>query len=336
MKILKKGLTLLVILVFLLTGCGPSLKKENNQGNTKIRVVTTYKPATDIVLALGAKDKLVGVSDGGRKDPVMVKLDENWASKLAEVGSKKNGVNIEAIVALKPDVVILYPTKESDDTVKKLRGNKIKVISINPESIALLKEDIIKVGEAIGESENAKKLVDYYKENTDYVAKKIEGVKNKKTVYLAGANGILSTTSGDFYQHEMIEAAGGINVSSKLKGGWNDVSVEQLIAWNPEVIASVMYCKDGSPAQVMEKKELQSIRAIKDKKVYQIPSNIAPWDMPQPSSILAILWMSKTLYPEEFKDLDMQKTADDFYKKFYGKSFQELGGTLVGENSTKK
>lgn len=336
MKIFKKVLILLVALVFLLTGCASAVKKENNQGNNKIRVVTTYKPATDIVLALGAKDKLVGVSDGGKKDPVMVKLDENWASKLAEVGSKKNGVNIEQIVALKPDVVILYPTKESDDTVKKLAEHKIKVISINPESISLLKDDIIKVGEAIGESENAKKLVDYYKENTEYVAKKLQGIKDKKTVYLAGANGMLSTTSGDFYQHEMIEAAGGINVSAKLKGGWNDVSVEQLIAWNPEVITSVMYCKDGSPAQIMEKKELESIRAIKDKKVYQIPSNITPWDMPQPSSILAILWMSKTLYPEEFKDLDMQQAANDFYKKFYGKSFEELGGTLVGENNTKK
>lgn len=143
-------------------------------------MVTTYKPATDIVLALGGKDKLVGVSDGGKKDPVMVKLDENWASKLAEVGSKKNGVNMEQIVALKPDVVILYPTKESDDTVKKLTEHKIKVISINPESISLLKDDIIKVGEAIGESENAKKLVDYYKENTEYVAKKLQGIKDKK------------------------------------------------------------------------------------------------------------------------------------------------------------
>lgn len=120
MKIFKKGLILLAALMFFFTGCASALKKETNQGNNKIRVVTTYKPATDIVLALGGKDKLVGVSDGGKKDPVMVKLDESWASKLAEVGSKKNGVNMEQIVALKPDVVILYPTKESDDTVKKI------------------------------------------------------------------------------------------------------------------------------------------------------------------------------------------------------------------------
>ncbi|MGH4117281.1 ABC transporter substrate-binding protein [Clostridium sp.] len=338
MKIVKKSLALVISVIVLFTGCsGASTeKKENTKTNSSIRVVTTYKPATDIVLALGGKDKLVGGSDGAKEDPLLMKLDENLASKLAEVGSKKNGVNIEQIVSLKPDVVILYPTKESDDTMKKLADQNIKVISINPETIKLLKSDIIKVGEAIGEVENSKKLVTYYEDKIEDVAKKVSTIKDKKTVYLAGAHGILSTSSGDFLQHEIIESAGGIDVAAKLKGGWNDVSVEQVIAWNPEEIISVMYCPEGSPAEIMEKAELQTVSAIKNKKVHQIPSNIAPWDYPQPSSILAILWMSKTLYPEEFDDLDIHKVVNEFYSEFYGKSFDELGGTLLGEGNTKK
>ncbi len=338
MKIVKKSFILLVSMIVLLTGCSqsPTVKKEKEIKNTSIRIVTTYKPATDIVLALGGKDKLVGASDGAKKDPLLVNLDGELASKLVEVGSKKNGVNIEQIVALKPDVVILYPTKESDDTMKKLTEQNIKVISINPETIVSLESDIIKVGDAIGESENSKKLVAYYKSKIDEVSKTLTTVKDKKTVYLAGAHGVLSTCSGDFYQHEMIEAAGGIDVATKLKGGWNDVSVEQVIAWNPDVIASVMYCPEGSPTEIMGKVELQTVNAIKNKNVYRIPSNIAPWDMPQPSSILAIIWMSKTLYPEEFKDLSISKVVNEFYSDFYGKSFDDLGGALIGESNTQK
>lgn len=338
MKSAKKSVILFLALIILLAGCSKDSteKKENTKTNSSIRVVTTYKPATDIVLALGGKDKLVGVNDKGKTDPLLVKLDGNVASKLVEIGSKKNGINIEQIVALNPDVVILYPTKESDDTIKKLTAQNIKVISINPESIASLESDIIKVGDAIGESENSKKIVEYYKEKITEVTKKLTSVKNKKTVYLAGANGIFSTCSGDFYQHEMIEAAGGIDVAANLKGGWNDVSAEQVIAWNPEVIASVMYCPEGSTAKIMAKAELQTVTAIKNKQVYQIPSNIASWDMPQPSSILSILWMSKILYPEEFNDLDIHKVTNEFYKDFYGKSFDELGGTLFGESNAKK
>ncbi|WP_040211065.1 ABC transporter substrate-binding protein, partial [Clostridium polynesiense] len=203
-------------------------------------------------------------------------------------------------------------------------------------TIDSLQSEIIKVGDAIGESENAKKLVDYYNEKLAEIKKRVEGLKDKRSVYIAGANGIFSTASGDYYQHEMIEAAGGINVSSQLKGGWKDVSVEQIITWNPEIITSVMYCRDGNPEKIMSMPELQTVKAVKEKKVYQIPSNIAAWDMPQPSSILAILWMGKTLYPEEFKEINLKETAEDFYKKFYGKSFSELGGTLDGEVDSKK
>ncbi|MGH4141078.1 ABC transporter substrate-binding protein [Clostridium sp.] len=338
MKIAKKSLVIFVFLMILFTGCSKeaTVNKEKTKTNSSIRVITTYKPATDIVLALGAKDKLVGVNDGVNKDPLFMKLDSNLASKLAQVGSKKNGLNIEQIVALKPDVVILYPTKESDDTVKKLAAQNIKVVSINPETIALLQSDIIKVGDAIGESEKSKKIVTYYKEKIINVTKKLDSVKNKKTVYLAGANGILSTCSGDYLQHEIIQTAGGIDVAAKLKGGWNDVSVEQVIAWNPEVIMSVMYCQDGSPTKIMKNANLQTVKAIKNKEIYQIPSNIGPWDMPQPSSILSILWMSKMLYPEEFKDLDIHQVTNEFYSEFYGKSFDELGGTLLEESDTKK
>ncbi|MGH4124535.1 MAG: ABC transporter substrate-binding protein [Clostridium sp.] len=338
MKIVKKSFVLFLSLIVLLTGCSKqaTVKKEDTKTNKSIRVITTYKPATDIVLALGGKDKLVGVSDKGKKDPLILKLDGNLASKLVEIGGKKNGVNIEQIVALKPDVVILYPTKESDDTAKKLAAQNIKVVSINPESIASLQSDIIKVGDAIGESENAQKMISYYKEKIADVTKKLTSVKNKKTVYLAGAHGVLSTCSGDFLQHEIIETAGGIDVAAKLKGGWNDVSVEQVIAWNPDVITSVMYCPEGSPKEIKENKNLQTISAIKNKKVYQIPSNIAAWDMPQPSSILSILWMSKILYPEEFSDLDIHLVVNEFYKNFYGKSFDELGGNLLEEGESKK
>lgn len=338
MKLVKKSIVLFLFMVVLLTGCSQeaTVKKENTKTNSNIRVVTTYKPATDIVLALGGKDKLVGVNDGAKKDPLLVKLDGNLSSKLGEVGSKKSGLNIEQIVALKPDVVILYPTKKSDDTVKKLTDLNIKVVSINPERIDSLQSDIIKVGNAIGESEKSEKMVAYYKEKIAYVTKKLIPIKSKKTVYLAGAHGILSTCSGDFLQHEIIEVAGGTDVASNLKGGWNDVSVEQVIAWNPDVIASVMYCPEGSPTKIIGNEYLQTVTAIKNKKVYQIPSNIAPWDMPQPSSILSILWMSKTLYPEEFNDLDIHQVTNEFYKNFYGKSFDELGGTLLEESGAKK
>lgn len=351
MKNTKKSLILLLIIMMItmVAGCSSNKTETKTEENTQaatavetevkeesIRVITTYKPATEIVLALGGKDKLVGANDGATSDYVLDSLGLSEAGKIAEIGSKKNGLNIEAIVALKPDVIIMHPTKEGDDTVQKLLDQNIKVVTINPESQELLQADIVKVGEAIGEVENAKKLIAYYDEKIKYITEKLSSVEKRKTVYIAGAHGFLSTCSGDFYQHELVEIAGGIDVAGELKGGWNDVSVEQVISWNPDVIASVMYCPEGKPEDILKRSEIQGLNAVKNKEVYQIPSNIAAWDMPQPTSVLAILWMSKTLYPEVFTDLDIQAEANEYYSSFYGKSFDELGGVLDGEVSPAK
>ena len=342
-KNLQKSLIIALLLMVLGTvaGCGqqeakvdanPPAKTETAQTEDKeIRVVTTYKPATEIVLALGAKDKLVGANGKSKKDPMITALDPALAERLLEVGSK-SGMNVEQIIALKPDVVVTNERKAGADTIAKLKEQNINVITIEPESLDLLQSDIKKVGEAIGESENADKLIAYYDSKLAYMAEKLKAVENKKTVYLAGGHGFLSTCSGDFYQHEIIELAGGKDVGAELKGGWNDVSVEQVLAWNPDVIASVMYCDGGKPSEIMAREDIQTLGAVKNKAVYQIPSNLAAWDMPQPSSILAIMWLGQKLYPEVFADLDMQAEANEYYTTFYGKSFDDLGGNF-GESS---
>ena len=335
--IYKLIIMLMLIIPLIFTGC----KKDINEGDIETKdketstnvdssinkVVTTYKPATDLVLALGAVDKLVGAQDKASSDELIKKLVGDSATEIVEVGSKKNGVNIEAVLSLDPDLVIMYPTKDDDETVKKLKDQNIKVISINPESIELLKNDILTVGKALGVNDRAEELIKYYEDKIKFVEEKVSSVEKKK-VYMASSRGILSTVSSDMYQHEIIEAAGGINVASDLKGGSNDVTVEQLLNWNPDIIASVMYSEGGTPEEIKSNDQIVSLNAIKNDQIYQIPSNISAWDMPQPSSILSILWLSKTLYPEEFKDLNIETEANEFYSKFYGKSFEDLGGKL--------
>jgi iron complex transport system substrate-binding protein len=168
------------------------------------------------------------------------------------------------------------------------------------------------------------------------IKKNIPEDGSRKTIYLAGARGVLSTSSGTFFQHHMMEAAGGLDVASELKGGWNEISVEQLMNWNPDVIASVKYCPDGKPEEIYANDKLSNLNAIKEKQVYQMPSNIGPWDMPEPKSILGIMWMSKALYPEAFESIDLEKEANYFHEKFYGVSYDELGGVLDVRGNTQE
>lgn len=339
---LKRKISLLLIvtmLLFTLIGCGGGSVNEENSGeeldqeiskeiNEELRVVTTYLPATDLVLALQGKDDLVAADDKSVESELLKKLEPKH--EIKGIGSKKNGVNIEEIVSLEPNLVVLFPTKDGDDTERKLKEQGIEVVSINPETLESLKNDVLAVGKAMNKEDLAIELNAYIDERIEMVEGRVADLEEKKSVYLAGSRGVLSTHSGDFYQHEMIALAGGKDLSEGLVGGWNEISAEQVLTWNPDIIVTVNYSPD-SRESILENKELSSLEAIQNGYVYTIPSNIESWDMPKPSSVLGIMWMGKTLYPEAFEDLNLQKEADNLYSKYYGKSFTGLGGKLGEE-----
>lgn len=315
-------LTLMIILIF--TSCAV---KKVNEKDDDIKVVTTYKVATNIVLALNGVDDIVGIHDGGLKEKLYTELKRDKENNVLEVGSKKHGINVETILALKPDVIIMYDSHgKEDNNIKTLEDNGIKVLVISPEDILSLKKEILRVAKAIGKEKNGEKLVQYFEEKEKFVKERVENITNKKRVFIMGARGFLSTTSGEFYQSKLVELAGGNDIFSDLKGSWNQVSIEEIMKRNPDVIFSLMYTVGGSKEEIINSD--YKLKCIDNGEVYRIPSNIEAWDMPTPSSILGIMYVSIKLYPERYSDFNFKDEVNNFYKMFYRKSFEELGGNF--------
>ena len=117
------------------------------------------------------------------------------------------------------------------------------------------------------------------------------------------------------YQTAMIAAAGGESVSADLTGFWNDVNLEQVALWNPDVIFVPTY--GGATVEaITESGEWAILDAVQSGHVYQLPMFISPWDTPLPDSILGIIWMAETLYPDQV-DLNCEYQAAYFYNMFY-------------------
>ncbi|MDD4360539.1 MAG: ABC transporter substrate-binding protein, partial [Syntrophaceticus sp.] len=154
--------------------------------------------------------------------------------------------------------------------------------------------------------------------------------------YLAGPMGLLSTCSQDMYQNDLITLAGGKNAAGELTGGWVDISPEQLIEWNPDVIVIVQYTTNITPEDVLTDSRYQGINAVKNKQVFWFPSNLSPWDYPSPEAAVGILWTAQKLQPDLFPDLDMIDEADNYFETFYGKTFTELGGSLTSREFVEK
>jgi len=117
------------------------------------------------------------------------------------------------------------------------------------------------------------------------------------------------------YQTSIIEIAGGISVSAELTGYWNDVNLEQIAVWDPDLIIVPPY--GGATVEaITDSPEWQILDAVQEGQVYQMPKLVVPWDTPAPDSVLAIVWLSQLLFPDQV-ELDCAEQAAYFYSIFY-------------------
>lgn len=277
------------------------------------KIVSGYYITTSILIALGLEKQVVGIEAKAKTRPIYA-LAAPEMLNLPNVGSAKE-FNLEGCAALKPDLIIV-PVKLKD-SVKAMEELGLTVLAVNPEGTEQLQETIQNIGIATGTTETATGLIRYHMNKTQELTDLLADAK-KPTVYLGGNSAFLSTAGAKMYQNALIETAGGKNVAAELADSyWADVSYEQIIAWNPDMIvlaSSAQY----SVQDVLSDKNLAGVAAVKNKAVYQIPGDYEAWDSPVPSSVLGSLWLASILHGDIYTPEMFAKEATTFYHDYYG------------------
>jgi iron complex transport system substrate-binding protein len=287
------------------------------------RVYNSYGIAATMVYALGAQDKLVGLDPETREKAVYVA----WPPR----GS--GGFNIEDVIALDADFVLV--SAGNRDLIENIEAHGINVFGVAAEDLDQLTHSMVNLGKAFGKEDRAGLFVAYYNDMVEKLRERTGklAAEERPGVYLAGSS-LLSTCGKEMYQHHLIELAGGRNVAASDDNGlmpgqrWVEISPEQIVKWNPDIIAVVQYVADTTPEQILADKRFAGVDAVKNGQVFWFPSNLIPWDYPSPQAILGIEWMAKKLHPDLFADLDVMNEADEFFNMLYGKTYSELGGIL--------
>ena len=276
-------------------------------------LVSGYYITTSMLIALGHADKLVGIEAKADTRPIYA-LAAPELLELPSVGTAKE-FDLEGCAALHPDLVIL-PLKLKD-TVPALEELGLTAITVNPESLEELNDTIKLLVAAIGDPVKGWELLDYNQETQDFLAETLADVE-KPRVYLAGNSSYLSTAGAAMYQNTLLELGGGENVAAELEDTyWADVSYEQLLSWNPEVIimaSDAAYSKD----ELLADPQLGQLDAVKNGRVYAMPSTFESWDSPVPSALVGSRWVASVLHGEEYAFEQFQADAADFYQQFYG------------------
>lgn len=296
-------------------------------GEPAQRIVSGYYITTSACIALGLQDRMVGIEAKAASRPVY-KLAAPEFLELPSVGTAKE-FDLEGCAALEPDLVIL--PKKLSEQAGILEGMNIRTLVVNPESMEALKETIREISALTGTEEQAEKLLGWYAQKEEKLAGIIKkAFLEKKTedsvpsVYIAGTSSILRAATPQMYQSSLIELAGGVNAASDLKDkGWADISYEQLIAYNPDVIVVIPEA-DYTKEDVMKDSRLTGVNAVKNGQVYEMPSSFEAWDSPVPSGILGCMWLSSALHEELYPFDEFKEEAAEFYREFYGAEIDRL------------
>ena len=276
------------------------------------RVVSAIYPiATQLMFLVEAQNMLVGISDMDITG-VMERIYPPIANIYCPGKTDGGDVTKEEIIKMRPDVVFTH--------TRNVRGNDYADLGIasvclkleNPEELIA---GIELVGKIVNRQQRAAQIASYYREKLEYIRKKTSHISEKKKIYFAGP-AMLSTAGGDFYQNYVIEYAGGINVAVKGRGGWCSISLEHLLAWNPDFIFIGNYGTARIPDFTNDSR-LREITAIKNSNVFMARYYIGSWDVPTPESLLGIMWLANKLYPHEV-NFDMAEQMREFYTTCYG------------------
>ncbi|AZV57405.1 ABC transporter substrate-binding protein [Clostridium sp. AWRP] len=343
---------------FSLTGCGK--KAETPKATTQTitddagRKVTIPKkinkcyytsPIGMIMVYSLAPDKMAGLSmkltDSEKKY-----IPSKYTSLPLLGGLQMNGnINTEQLAKVKPDVIFsIGPddiNKASVSTADKLQQQiNIPVVVIN-SSFEKIDKAYALMGKILGAEDKAKELTNYC---TDTVKEVTEATKNipkekRANVYYAeGPKGLTTEPSGSSHALvlDMVNGNNVAKVKAKPGSGMSDVSMEQVLSWNPDVILSWGKDDGGASDLIKTSEEWKNINAVKNGKIYEIPSLPFNW-FDRPPSVnryLGLKWLAATLYPDVYK-VDMVKEVEKFYSLFYHIDISDNDAKALLNNSAK-
>ncbi len=286
------------------------------------RIVVCHAMFAEVMKSLGADDKIVGI-------PTYM---ENYTtfypvlSKLATVGGASTP-DAEAIVSLKPDLVIVYGNWAANlETDLK---SVAPVLRLTYRPFSTTDQDIMMLGYIVGKNEEASQLIDFYQKPLTQVKERVSSLAEDKKprVYLEYSD--YRTNSEGSGTHEMLLMAGGRNIASGIDTDPNGVPFidpEWVVKENPEIImrralkadASCGYDEDNTTQmkalreKILSRPELANITAVKDGRVYSFSSDISTGL----SYWLGIVYMAKILHPDIFPDLDPVAIHQEYLTRF--------------------
>ena len=260
------------------------------------RIVSTSPSITEILYALGLGGRVVGVTTFCHYPPE--------AAKKPKIGDYIHP-NLETIVALRPDLVIAETTGVR--RAERISGLNLNVLEVDDGTVAGILESIRRIGDAAGAQAAASALTARIRSELDGIRARAAKLPRPRVVFVVGrAPGLLEdivVAGKGSYLDEILAVAGGDNVFRDARAPYSKITIEELLARNPDVIidmgemARTESVREADRSAVLALwRRYPSLNAVRGGRVYAVASDI--FVVPGPRVVDAAREFEKMLHPE--------------------------------------
>ncbi len=252
------------------------------------RIVSLIPSATETIIALGAGDRLVARTEFDT-DPALAHLPEVSGGLTP---------SLEHLMMLSPELVVAWPDNASRSVTARLGELGVEVYSPEIQDLADIYETTRGLGRTLGLETAADSLVAALQEELESLKRAVAGRERPSVFYVVWLDPPATAGPGT-YIHELIEIAGGRNVFSDAPAMWPQVSLEEVVRRQPDiVILTKGEASSPDPERLRSAVGWRELRAVRAGRVTQVEANL--FNRPGPRVAEAARRLSELFHPNAF------------------------------------
>jgi iron complex transport system substrate-binding protein len=253
------------------------------------RIISLVPSATEMIFALGGEDRLVGRTDF---------CDYPAAARAKPTVGGMINPSLETIVALKPDLVIVTGSGNSEETFKQLTQLRIPTYQITAERIAEVKDVARRLAALTGREAALAPVLDAIDRRVAAVREAVKPYGRPRVLYVLWPDPLIVPGRRALVT-ELIDIAGGDSLTAADADDYPRYSLEAAVAKGPEVIVLANHGSKSGPIAIDRWKRLTSLPAIKTGRIHSVDGNLM--HRYGPRVLDGLDQLARAIHPEAFK-----------------------------------
>ncbi|HZY32125.1 MAG TPA: ABC transporter substrate-binding protein [Candidatus Methylomirabilis sp.] len=256
------------------------------------RIVALAPSNTEILFALGVEDRVVAV--------------DQWSDHPPAAKTKPRispfSPSLEQIVKLRPDLILA--AHGSAEPVLPLDRHGVKVLVLAPRTLEDVYRNMLLIGRIVEAEGRAKRLVDEMRRRVAAVLAKVRGAPRPKVfVELDGSDPIRPFTAGPgSFVDLLVQLAGGANVAASSRTAWPQLSLEELLRADPDMIIlahELVTMNPQTPQTMARRPGWRLLRAVREGSIYPIEGELL--SRPGPRIVEGLELLARHLHPDRYR-----------------------------------